>query len=74
MELEVYAMKNPWKVDIMALLGDKLEDRAHVVFWNTCPGDLQCCNALRNPRSALPDTPLDGPSATIWCLLDAWAG
>ena len=66
--------QNPPKVDIMALLGDKPEDHAHLLFCDTYPHDLQGCKALKNPRLAIPDTPLDVPSATILCLLDAFAG
>ena len=69
--LEILAVEEPCRVDVLGLLGMSLDSRENFLLWLPCSSEIDACFGLRDATPARSHVRLRSTSCPVLCLLDA---
>ena len=69
--LDVFRVHDSSKIDIVDLLGCRIEMRQSVLVWQSRPSELADCTQLYDPSSPTPTIGIDNPKYPLLGLLDS---
>ena len=69
--MQVYALEELTRVDILALTGGDPDARQEILMWNTRPSDVDGCIELHSPEVATSGWQSDNGKAPFLQVLDA---